>query len=790
MKQGIVGMLWLGLLLLSAPASSQPLDVAVAQSRIALASFMSYQWASESGQAEGDWLALPDPDMNFGFEARTLVLSFALTNSSGGTLERFLVIENPTLDYLDIRLLHGSGREESFSLGAALPFGNRLVEARQFAVPLTVFPGEELRVQLRVRESGSMQVPVGLWSPKAWYRDTLQRQTALSAYFGLIVCLILYNLCLWLSSGMRAYSYYVLYIVSIGIVQASQTGFGAQYLWPNHPGFSYYAVSLFVNFSLLFAGLFSIQALGLTRQLRSWRLPATVVVLATLMLPAAFIVPESLHLRASVILGVLGSVIFLLVGLVELRQRTVTVRVYVLAWVFLFVGAGVYGAAKLGWLPLNAFTDHVFLIGSALEGVLLSFSLAARLREIGEKEQAMMALRMESALERVRLQGEAESARAANKSKSRFLATVGHEIRTPLNGILGASELLDDMPMPREQREYLDVVLHSGQVLLALVNNVLDYSRLEEGQLDVSLESVNLPWLLESTRSIFVSRYLSKTLTMETSLAPGLPEWIVADEIRVRQVLINLVGNAFKFTEQGGVSLRVSGERDWLRFEVQDTGQGIDPALQQQLFHSVVLPSTSSTSSTSSNSVSAERGAGLGMWICRQLVELMDGEIGLHSQPGQGTTVWFRIPLRPDAAPQAVQSEFTKDKTGAQLEGLRALVADDNGVNRMLMEQQLGYYGAQVSVAEEGESALALFREQPFDLVLLDYDMPGLNGCQVAEQMRDWEQQLGRPRTKIIGITAYALPEWLQAMVEAGMDLSLSKPVDRESLLRAVLGES
>ncbi len=114
MKQGIVGMLWLGLLLLSAPASSQPLDVAVAQSRIALASFMSYQWASESGQAEGDWLALPDPDMNFGFEARTLVLSFALTNSSGGTLERFLVIENPTLDYLDIRLLHGSGREESF----------------------------------------------------------------------------------------------------------------------------------------------------------------------------------------------------------------------------------------------------------------------------------------------------------------------------------------------------------------------------------------------------------------------------------------------------------------------------------------------------------------------------------------------------------------------------------------------------------------------------------------------------------------------------------------------------
>lgn len=780
MKQGIVCVIATVLWLLAGPALARAVDVATVADRLSLAPYMGYHWQEEDSGQDDIWQPLPDEDMNFGFEARTLSLAVALTNGSGGTLERFLVIENPTLDHLDIELLHESGKRETVALGAALPFDARLVEARQFALPLTVLPGEVLEVRLRVRESGSMQVPVGLWAPKAWYRDTLQRQTALSAYFGLIACLILYNLCLWLSSGMRAYSYYVLYIVSIGIVQASQTGFGAQYLWPDHPGFAYYAVSLFVNFSLLFAGLFSIQTLGLTRQRRSWWPPAVIVALSLVMLPAAFVVPDSLHLRASVLLGVLGSVVFLLVGLAELRQRTVTVKVYVLAWMFLFAGAGIYGAAKLGWLPLNAFTDHVFLIGSSLEGILLSFSLAARLREIGQQQQALMALQLESEMEHARLRSEADNARAANRSKSRFMATVGHEIRTPLNGILGASELLSDMPMQGEQREYLDVVLHSGQVLMALVNNVLDYSRLEDGELDVSLESVNLPWLLESTRSIFASRYLNTTLTMETSLAADVPEWIVADEIRVRQVLINLVGNAFKFTEAGSVTLRVNADGDWLQFTVQDTGQGIAPALQKELFHSTVQ---------SSPSGSAERGAGLGMWICRQLVELMDGEIGLDSELGKGTTVWFRIPLRPDAPPQRERCASSGECGRAPLQGRNALVVDDNAINRMLMEQQLSFYGANVSVAEEGESALALFHEHAFDLVLLDYDMPGMNGCEVAIRMRAHERDQQRLPSKIIGVTAYALPEWLEAMVEAGMDLSMSKPVDRESLLNAALGD-
>lgn len=781
----IVG-LWLGGLLLALAGLAFPaaLEVRSDQQRLSLEPMLEYRFEDEQGP-DGSWRPLPDNGMNFGFQATTLALRFSLTNSSDAVVNRFLVIENPTLDHLDLELVHqATGQREQLSLGDALPFSQRLVDSRQFVVPLRISPGDDLDIVLRVRESGSMQVPLGLWQPDAWYRDTLYRQTALAGYFGLVLCLILYNLCLWLSSRMRAYSYYVLYIVSMGIVQASQTGFGAQFLWPNQPWFSYYAVSLFVNLSLLFAGLFSIQTLGLKRSQRSWWPPAVIVVVALAMLPAAFVIPESLHLRASVILGVLGSTAFLLVGLAQWRHGTVTARIYALAWVFLFVGAAVYGAAKLDWLPLNVFTDHVFLIGSALEGVLLSFSLAARLREIGEQQQAMMQLRMDAEVERVRLQGEADSARSANETKSRFLATIGHEIRTPINGILGATELMSDMEMPAEQREYLDIVLHSGQVLLALVNNVLDYSRLEAGQMDVHLEPMNLPRLLASTRAIFASRYLGKALSMETELDPALPEWIVADEIRVRQVLINLIGNAFKFTHRGGVYLTVTGEGDWLRFEVRDTGEGMDEQLQESLFRAIVPASTGRGS---------ERGAGLGLWICRQLVELMDGDIGLQSQLGQGTTVWFRVPLRLARAPMKKPGQAGDMVSAAKelslLQDQAVMVVDDNAVNRMLLEQQLGHYGARVTVAEDGNQALAVFREQHFDLVLLDYDMPGMNGCEVASQMRGWEQQNGRAATRIIGISAYTLPEWQQAMVEAGMDMSISKPVNREGLLRAIRGE-
>tara|TARA_R110002073_G_scaffold8371_1_gene46315 strand:- start:190408 stop:192840 length:2433 start_codon:yes stop_codon:yes gene_type:complete len=732
-----------------------------------------------------EWQPSRNNGMNFGFLRTPVWLRFQLKNQEDTTVRRHLVVEGAVADHLEFFFRSDLRDVAPEHIGNALPYPDRLVDSRFFVIPIEFLPHESLSVLVRVREKGSMQVPFILWEPDAYYKDYQYQQTRYAVYFGVLLCLILYNLCLLISVRTDAYFYYVCYIVSVLVLQASQTGFGSQFIWPNHPQVSDFSVGFSINMMMIAGGLFTHRALALRRGTLAYWIVVAMVVISLVMMILSPLISMPLHLKLSAINAMISAAAFWIAGVSRWRSGNYAAKVYTLAWGTLLLGAMIYGATKLGFLPLNAFTNNIFLIGSAVEGVLLSFSLAARIREITDHHQRLVRVRLENEMEQLKLRNLAATANAASEAKSEFIATMSHEIRTPINGILGATELLEDTGLDEGQSEYLQIVRHSGSALLDLINNILDYSRLDAGKLDIEPVSYELRPLVGSLEAMFRAHKQASGVELVIGVARGLPQRLTGDMVRIRQVLINLLGNAFKFTFHGRIEVRITREDSWVRFEVVDSGIGIDSDVLGDLFERFHQADRSTTRKYG--------GTGLGLWICKRLVDLMGGQIGVISEKGIGTTVWFRVPLL-DA------EDFEEDALIVEGEALETqpltnvcvLVAEDNDVNRLLLNRSLSNMGAKVLLAEDGLKALSLYKNNydKIDIVLLDYEMPEMDGKDVTVEIRRYEKIMQLPACRIVGLSAHSLPESITMLLRSGMDAYVTKPANQAALLEAMLART
>ena len=682
-----------------------------------------------------------------------------------------LELAYPPLDRLDLYLADGQGKFQlAQRTGDSLPFASRQIRHHNYLFELDLQPHQPQRVYLRLQSQGSIQAPLSLWAPTAYLEEQPARSYVLGIIYGVLLVMLIYNLFIFLSVRDASYLYYILYIASFGLYQVSVNGAGIEYFWPNNPWWANAATPFLIGSAALFGCQFARSFLH-TAEHSPWVDRTLLLLMASGagVMILALTVSYALSLRLATYLALLFTVVVFAAGIIAWLRGMRVARYFIIAWSAFLLGGAVNSLMVLGYLPNVFLTMYASQIGSALEVGLLSLALADRINAM--KEERTRILQDSGHKLEVLNQQLANS----NRLKDEFLASVTHELRTPMNGVIGSLELMQTLDLDAELAQYQKTAAGSARDMMRMVDDILVLSELQAGKLYPRREPFSLRGLLDGLRAQHKARAADKGLRFVLELDESLPDTLAGDAGKLAQSLGYLLDNAIKFTGRGEIRLRVGATADGLllSIEVIDTGVGFSVSQETSLyqhFHQL------------DGSMTREYGGlGIGLAICRQLVDLQGGSLSHESQPGQGSRFRVQVPLiLPSAlAAPPVPAPRAPAQLARSPEQCTVLVVEDNAINQLVTRGMLLKLGYRVRTADNGAEALEVLRREPVDAVLMDCQMPVLDGFATCRALRILP---GCAELPVLAITAHSHSGDRERCLAAGMSDYLAKPVKFEAL--------
>jgi len=732
-----------------------------------------------------DSLFTPIKDYSIGFSNSVYWIKINLQKNQNTNSDYYILFDQATIENATAYAII-DGRLQIQRSGNKIPISERTVKS-----PTTAFyyslneVTENLDVYISIQGEQGLHFQYEIGDFNLYTKNiTLHSYLAGIAIFPLIV-LILFNIILFISTRDTSYIYYVMGMAGL-------TG-SALYMF-NFTSYIGWLAPYSYQLGGTSAGLMSTGAYLFIRKL----IMQNATKLENRLWIVGFVFALSLFLLMWPFPGIFriimygpGEVLYLILLFIITRQAfmgNTLAKIIGFGWLFYVLGIIHVSGSILGIID-GASGMYSFIFGGLIEAIAFAAALAYRFRLLeNEKHQLQMnyTLKLE---EKVKARTHEllvlkESAEQASQFKSEFLANMSHEIRTPMNGVLGFVEQLIKKENDPQKLQQLNAIQNSGNTLLYIINDILDYSKIESSKMTLELQPCRIHRIFEDTTEMFSQIASKKDITLQSKIDKKIPECIMGDEVRLKQILFNLLSNAVKFTSNNGtvtLESKYIANKDTLYIGIIDTGIGIATENLDKIFKVFSQEDTSTTRKFG--------GTGLGLSIASQLTALMGGELLVESEQGKGSRFYFEISLQ--SCPNDTQANTSEhDVATKSLENLtlsgHILVAEDNQTNQMLMGMILDDFGLSYDIAVDGLEAISMFEKTNYDLILMDENMPNMNGIEASDKIRNSEKERNLQTTPIIAVTANALANDRERFLDAGMDDYISKPYTQEDIAKVL----
>lgn len=720
---------------------------------------------------KGKFEPLPFENTDLGFTTDHYWLQFSIENNTSKEVNYYLETARPIVDVAQFYQVFPSGKIIFQKSGDVIPFKERSFQHRKTVFKINLQPKETVHYYLHLSSDGEViNVPLLLRTTDDFIVNSLFEQIVFGFFYGILIIAFILYFFFFYAMKQRVFLYYSLYVFFIGLLQFSLDGYFYQFITPNSGWLSNKSVLLFAVISGFFLGNYAQYYLNV-KQISNRLYVAYNVLYAcfgVLFFVIVFI-PKWFHYGYPA-MNALGLFLLILIitSLVEIYSKTRQVyQFFTLGILSLVIGFVIFILKNFGLLPNNFITENSSKLGTGLEIIFLSLSMASLIKKLKEDRENLQNLALQKAEE-------------MNELKTYFLSNISHELRTPLNTIMNFIESIKGETDNNSIQEKCEIIRSSSTSLLSSVNDILDFSKIEKDEIKLELTEFDAHKLFEEIRNNSTVQAQGKGLDFQYIPSPDLPKMMKGDGERIRQIITNLISNAIKFTSEGFVKFKVESKnvngKVALTFIVSDTGEGIAKEKMNSIFDSF-----------SQQTIDNKRkygGLGLGLYIVKALVNLHKGEIDMQSIVNQGTVCKVKIALEEVVVKEEAQPVAVLEY---DLKGKRILVVEDNAMNQMVLKMiTKKWLNTEVDYVANGEEGLRALEKNKYDVVLMDLQMPVMDGYEATVAIRNGQSGLNDKNIPIIAVTADVMEATKDRVREIGMNFYLSKPVNKDQLFEAI----